>query len=57
MPGLRKAASAFRIPRLMAVLNIPRLTLRSQLTLLYAGFFLAAGIAALAIPIFTIRTS
>lgn len=57
MPGLRKAASALGIPRLMAVLRIPRLTLRSQLTLLYAGFFLAAAIAALAIPIFTIRTS
>ena len=48
MAGLRKTASALRIPRL---------TLRAQLTLLYAGFFLAAGIAALAIPIFTIRTS
>ena len=57
MPGLRKAASALGIARLMAVLRIPRLTLRSQLTLLYAGFFLAAAIAALAIPIFTIRTS
>ena len=57
MPGLRTAASALGIPRLMAVLRIPRLTLRSQLTLLYAGFFLAAAIAALAIPIFTIRTS
>jgi signal transduction histidine kinase len=48
MSGLRKTASALRIPRL---------TLRAQLTLLYAGFFLAAGIAALALPIFTIRTS
>ena len=35
----------------------PRLTLRTQLTLLYAGFFLAAGVAVLAVPIFTIRTS
>jgi signal transduction histidine kinase len=57
MSGLRQAASAFRIPWLMAVLRIPRPTLRSQLTLLYTGFFLAAGITALAIPIFTIRTS
>ena len=39
------------------MLRIPRLTLRSQLTLLYAGLFLAAAIAALAIPILTIRTS
>ena len=43
MPGLRKAASALGIARSMAVLRIPRLTLRSQLTLLYAGFFLAAA--------------
>ena len=65
MSSLRKAAPAFRIPRLAAVLRIPRLTvlriprltLRSQLTLLYALFLLAAGVAALAIPIFTIRTS
>ncbi len=35
----------------------PRLTLRAQLTLLYAGFFVAAGIVVLAIPIFTIRAS
>jgi len=33
----------------------PRLTLRAQLTLLYAGFLVAAGVAVLAIPIFTIR--
>jgi signal transduction histidine kinase len=57
MSGLRKAAPVSGAPRLMAVLRIPRLTLRSQLTLLYAGLFLAVGIAALAIPIFTIRTS
>jgi signal transduction histidine kinase len=57
MSGLRRAASAFRIPRLRAVVRFPRLTLRLQLTLLYAGFFLAAGVAALAVPIFTIRTS
>ena len=44
-------------PGKMAVLRTPRLTLRLQLTLLYAGLFLAAGIAALAIPIFTIRAS
>jgi signal transduction histidine kinase len=56
MFGLRQA-SAFRLPRLMAVVRFPWLTLRSQLTLLYTGFFLAAGIAALAVPIFTIRTS
>ena len=37
--------------------RIPRLTLRVQLTLLYAGFFVAAGVAVLAVPIFTIRTS
>ena len=41
MPGLRTAASALGIPRLITVLRIPRMTLRSQLTLLYAGFFLA----------------
>jgi signal transduction histidine kinase len=35
----------------------PRLTLRVQLTLLYAGFLVAAGVAVLAIPIFTIRQS
>jgi signal transduction histidine kinase len=35
----------------------PRLTLRAQLTLLYAGFLVAAGVAVLAIPIFTIRAS
>ncbi len=35
----------------------PRLTLRAQLTLLYAGFLVAAGVAVLAVPIFTIRTS
>jgi len=38
-------------------MRTPWLTLRSQLTLLYAGFFVAAGIAVLAIPIFTIRAS
>ncbi len=37
--------------------RVPGLTLRSQLTLLYAGFFLAAGGAVLAVPIFTIRTA
>jgi signal transduction histidine kinase len=35
----------------------PRLTLRAQLTLLYAGFLVAAGVAVLAVPIFTIRES
>ena len=35
----------------------PRLTLRVQLTLLYAGFLVAAGVVVLAIPIFTIRQS
>jgi signal transduction histidine kinase len=44
-----------RLPRL--TLRLPRLTLRSQLTLLYAGFLCAAGIAILAVPIFTIRQS
>jgi signal transduction histidine kinase len=38
-------------------LRTPRLTLRSQLTLLYAGFFLAAGIAVLAVPVFTFHSS
>ena len=57
MSGPGKAAPVSGAPRLMAVPRIPRLTLRSQLTLLYAGLFLAVGIAALAIPIFTIRTS
>ena len=38
-------------------MHTPWLTLRSQLTLLYAGFFVAAGIAVLALPIFTIRAS
>ncbi|HEY9244529.1 MAG TPA: HAMP domain-containing sensor histidine kinase [Streptosporangiaceae bacterium] len=33
------------------------LTLRAQLTLLYAGFLVAAGVAVLAVPIFTIRES
>ncbi len=37
--------------------RIPRLTLRSQLTLLYAAFLLAAGSAVLAIPIFSIHAS
>jgi signal transduction histidine kinase len=35
----------------------PRLTLRVQLTLLYAGFLVAAGVAVLAVPIFTIHAS
>jgi signal transduction histidine kinase len=35
----------------------PRLTLRAQLTLLYAGFLVAAGVTVLALPIFTIRAS
>jgi signal transduction histidine kinase len=35
----------------------PRLTLRAQLTLLYAGFLVAAGVAVLAVPIFTIRAA
>ena len=35
----------------------PRLTLRVQLTLLYAGFLVAAGVAVLAVPIFTIRAA
>jgi signal transduction histidine kinase len=48
MPAPRKPA---------AVLRTPRLTLRFQLTLLYAGFFVAAGVAVLAVPVFTIRTS
>ena len=37
--------------------RVPGLTLRSQLTLLYAGFFLAAGGAVLAVPIFTFHTA
>jgi len=57
MSGTGKTAPVAGPPRLMTVLRIPRLTLRSQLTLLYAGLFLAAAIAALAIPILTIRTS
>jgi signal transduction histidine kinase len=36
-------------------MRTPWLTLRSQLTLLYAGFLVAAGVAVLAVPIFTIR--
>jgi signal transduction histidine kinase len=47
MSSLRKPAS---------MLRTPRLTLRLQLTLLYAGFFFAAGVA-LAIPILIGRTS
>jgi signal transduction histidine kinase len=35
----------------------PRLTLRAQLTLLYAGFLVAAGVVVLAVPIFTIRAA
>jgi signal transduction histidine kinase len=38
-------------------MRTPWLTLRSQLTLLYAGFFVAAGVAVLAVPVFTIRAS
>ena len=37
--------------------RMPRLTLRAQLTLLYAAFLIAAGSAVLAIPIFTIHAS
>ncbi|HEY3957543.1 MAG TPA: HAMP domain-containing sensor histidine kinase [Streptosporangiaceae bacterium] len=37
--------------------HVPRLTLRYQLTLLYGGFFLAAGFAVLAVPIFSIHSS
>ena len=52
MPGLRKAASALGLARLRWRCSVlPRLTLRPQLALLYAGFFLAAGRAVLAIPI------
>jgi signal transduction histidine kinase len=40
-----------------AVRRPPRLTLRIQLTLLYAGFLVAAGVAVLAVPIFTIHQS
>jgi signal transduction histidine kinase len=42
--------------KLASVLRTPRLTLRLQLTLLYAGFFFAAGVA-LAIPILVGRSS
>jgi signal transduction histidine kinase len=37
--------------------RLPRLTLRTQLTLLYAAFFLASGFAVLAVPIFSIHSS
>jgi signal transduction histidine kinase len=37
--------------------RVPRLTLRSQLTLLYGAFFLAAGFAVLAVPIFSFHSS
>jgi signal transduction histidine kinase len=46
--SLRKPASALRLPRR---------TLRMRLALLYAGFFFAAGVAVLLVPIFTIKGS
>ena len=46
--GLRKPMSSFRLPRR---------TLRMHLALIYAGFFFAAGVAVLVVPILTIRGS
>ena len=57
----RPAGGAHRprrwIPGRRRMRRAPRLTLRAQLTLLYAGFLVAAGVAVLAMPIFTIRPS
>ena len=42
---------------LAAKLRLPRRTLRVQLTLLYAGFFFACGVAVLLVPVLTIKQS
>jgi signal transduction histidine kinase len=39
------------------LLPVPRRTLRLQLTLLYAGFFFACGVAVLLVPVLTVRQS
>jgi signal transduction histidine kinase len=41
----------------MMTIRLPRRTLRLQLALLYAGFFLALGVLVLAVPVFTIHSS
>jgi signal transduction histidine kinase len=46
-----RTSSAFRL------LRVPRRTLRLQLTLLYAGFFFACGVAVLLVPVLTIKQS
>ncbi len=38
-------------------LRVPRQTLRLQLTLLYAGFFFACGVAVLLVPVLTVKQS
>ena len=38
-------------------LRVPRRTLRLQLTLLYAGFFFACGVAVLLVPVLTVKQS
>jgi signal transduction histidine kinase len=43
--------------RLASVFRVLRRTLRMRLALLYAGFFFAAGVAVLLVPVFTIRGS
>jgi len=46
-----------RLGALAAKLRLPRRTLRVQLTLLYAGFFFACGVAVLLVPVLTIKQS
>ncbi len=46
-----------RLPRLRRPRRLPRRTLRVQLTLLYAGFFFACGVAVLLVPVLTIKQS
>ena len=43
--------------RLRRLPRLPRRTLRVQLTLLYAGFFFACGVAVLLVPVLTIKQS
>ena len=46
-----------RLGALAAKLRLPRRTLRVQLTLLYAGFFFACGVAVLLVPVLTVKQS
>jgi signal transduction histidine kinase len=45
------------MPRIARVFRLPRRTLRLQLTLLYAGFFFACGVAVLLVPVLTVKQS